>query len=156
MGSIVPELDRLIRVFHAHLVKGRCHSLLYLKVTLSAASCFIHAKTCARLIRYSPHTWTLALSAAANLSTRKNFIWIKPTFDTVFSMAPPMYWELWTAGKCTYKLEPVVSDGGRVIIYVLDPAEYENREDEGISIVLHAGEILFRLADGTVPDIDKL
>jgi len=109
--------DRLIRVFHAHLVKGRCHSLLYLKATLSAASCFIHAKTCACLIRYSPHTWTLALSAVANLSTRKSFIWIKHTFDTVFSMAPRMYWKLWTVGKRTHKLEPVVSDGRRVIIY---------------------------------------
>ena len=38
----------------------------------------------------------------------------------------------------------------------IDPAQYEGREDEGILVVPHAGEMLFRLADGTVPDIDKL
>jgi hypothetical protein len=38
----------------------------------------------------------------------------------------------------------------------IDPSEYEGREDEGILVVPHAGEMLFRLADGTVPDIDKL
>ena len=28
-----------------------------------------------------------------------------------------MYDELWIAGKCMYKLEPVVADGGELIIY---------------------------------------
>jgi hypothetical protein len=28
-----------------------------------------------------------------------------------------MYDELWTAGKCMYKLEPVLADGGELIIY---------------------------------------
>ena len=32
-------------------------------------------------------------------------------------MAPAMYDELWVAGKCMYKLEPVVADGGELIIY---------------------------------------
>ncbi|HOJ68513.1 MAG TPA: hypothetical protein PLH06_06920, partial [Candidatus Hydrogenedentes bacterium] len=32
-------------------------------------------------------------------------------------MAAPMYDELWVAGKCMYKLEPVVADGGELIIY---------------------------------------
>ncbi len=181
-------------------------------------------------------------SAAADLSAKENIIWVEHPFNTVLSMAPAMYCELWTAGKCTYKLEPVVADGGRVIIYApslseisvthgklirrvgyhtrdyflgqwnrfkrvprailahsthvkgigtycdgvehdrmevvlataipedlcreinlgyidpstIDPANYKNREGEGILVVPHAGEILFRLADGTVPDVDKL
>jgi len=181
-------------------------------------------------------------AAAADLSAKKNIVWVEHPFKTVLSMAPPMYWELWTAGKCTYKLEPVVAAGGQVIIYApnlseisvthgklirqvgyhtrdyflgqwdmfkdvprailahstyvkgigtyrdgmerdrmevilataipedlcnevnlsyidpatIDPVEYEGREDEGILVVPHAGEMLFRLADGTVPDIDKL
>ena len=28
-----------------------------------------------------------------------------------------MYPELWTAGKCMYKLEPVVESGGKLVIY---------------------------------------
>lgn len=38
-------------------------------------------------------------------------------FRTVLSCAPPMYDEIWVAGKCMYKLEPVVADGGELIIY---------------------------------------
>jgi lactate racemase len=38
-------------------------------------------------------------------------------FKTVLSCAPKMYDELWVAGKCMYKLEPVVADGGELIIY---------------------------------------
>ena len=38
-------------------------------------------------------------------------------FRQVLSCAPEMYDELWVAGKCMYKLEPVVADGGELIIY---------------------------------------
>jgi nickel-dependent lactate racemase len=38
-------------------------------------------------------------------------------FKTVMSCAPSMYDEIWVAGKCMYKLEPVVADGGELIIY---------------------------------------
>ena len=30
---------------------------------------------------------------------------------------PPMYDDIWTGGKCMYKIEPVVADGGELIIY---------------------------------------
>jgi hypothetical protein len=35
----------------------------------------------------------------------------------VLSCVPPMYEDLWTGGKGMYKLEPVVADGGELIIY---------------------------------------
>jgi hypothetical protein len=43
----------------------------------------------------------------------------------------------------------------------LDPdetrmAEYADLEAEGVLLVPEAGEMLYRLADGSVPDIDKL
>ncbi len=38
-------------------------------------------------------------------------------FHTILSCAPPMYDELWVGGKCMYKLEPVLADGGELIIY---------------------------------------
>ena len=38
-------------------------------------------------------------------------------FRTVLSCVPKMYDELWTGGKGMYKLEPVVADGGELIIY---------------------------------------
>jgi len=183
-----------------------------------------------------------AWSAAADLSAETNIRWVDRAYHTVLSIAPPMYRELWTAGKCMYKLEPVIADGGQVIIYAphlreispthgelirkvgyhtrdvflaepdryadvpravlahsthvkgigtfadgiersrvevvlatgipqdacaeinlgyADPAairieDFEGREDEGILVVPNAGEMLYRLSDGTVPDIDTL
>ncbi len=58
-----------------------------------------------------------AWSQAADLSAQVHIV-RKPTpFHTVLSCAPPMYDELWVAGKCMYKLEPVVADGGELIIF---------------------------------------
>lgn len=58
-----------------------------------------------------------AWSAAADLSAETNIVWKERAYDTVVSVAPTMYRELWTAGKCMYKLESVVADGGTLVIY---------------------------------------
>jgi len=153
-----------------------------------------------------------------------------------------MYEDIWTAGKCMYKLEPVVENGGSLIIYAphikevsythgrdiervgyhtrdyflkqaprfkdvpgailahsthvkgigtykegkerprikvilataiskerckkinlgyldpaqLNPEDYAGRKKEGILLVRRAGEVLYRLSSGKVPDIDAL
>ena len=183
-----------------------------------------------------------AQEKAAGLSKELNIVHKKRQFHTVLSTAPQIYKELWTGGKCMYKLEPVVEDGGRLIIYAphikeissthgklieevgyhlrdyflrqwdrfknypgavlahsthvkgigtykegvekprievvlatgipkkvckhinlgymnpkeIDPEEYAEREEEGILLVRGAGETLYRLADGSLPDIDRL
>jgi len=38
----------------------------------------------------------------------------------------------------------------------LNPEDFKNREEEGILYVARAGEVLYRLEDGSVPDIDRL
>jgi nickel-dependent lactate racemase len=58
-----------------------------------------------------------AWEAAADLSAELNIVWSARSFDSVLSMPSPMYDELWTAAKAMYKTEPVVADGGEVIIY---------------------------------------
>jgi nickel-dependent lactate racemase len=58
-----------------------------------------------------------AWSAAADLSGSLHIVRKERPFSRVLSCAPPMYDELWTGGKATYKLEPVVADGGELIIY---------------------------------------
>ena len=185
-----------------------------------------------------------AWSLAADLSAELNIKYVQRNFHTVLSMAPLMYEDIWTAGKCMYKLEPVVADNGTLIIYAphikevsythgqdikkvgyhtrdyflkqmdkfgknipgailahsthvkgigtyderygekpriqvvlatgipeeecnainlgymdyrkIKIEDYANREKEGILVVENAGEILFRLESGKVPDIDKL
>jgi len=58
-----------------------------------------------------------AFSKAADLSSQIHIIYKEKPFQKVLSCAPAMYDELWTAGKCMYKLEPVVADGGELVIY---------------------------------------
>jgi nickel-dependent lactate racemase len=58
-----------------------------------------------------------AWEAAADLSSQRHILWYDKPFQRVLSWAPSMYDELWTAGKAMYKLDPVVADGGQVIIY---------------------------------------
>ncbi len=55
--------------------------------------------------------------AAADEAERLHVKWCDHPFKSVLSGCPPMYDELWTAGKCMYKMESAVADGGEVIIY---------------------------------------
>ncbi|MCB9102668.1 MAG: DUF2088 domain-containing protein [Anaerolineales bacterium] len=175
-----------------------------------------------------------AWAAAADLSAQLNIRYCAKPFQTVLSMPDTKYEDLWTAAKAMYKTEPVVADGGEVIIYAphlkeisyshgdqiravgyhvrdyftnqwdkfsdmpggvlahsthvrgkgtydssgehpridvtlatgiseadcrqinlgyrdpatIDPADYANRENEGILLVENAGEYLYRLTNG--------
>ena len=58
-----------------------------------------------------------AWEAASTLSNQIHIVYKEHAFRSVLSCAPAMYDELWVGGKCAYKLEPVVADGGELIIY---------------------------------------
>jgi len=58
-----------------------------------------------------------AWDAASEVSKRVHITYKERPFHTVLSCAPKMYDEMWVGGKCMYKLEPVVADGGELIIY---------------------------------------
>jgi len=58
-----------------------------------------------------------AWDAASELSRTLHITYKERPFQTILSCAPQMYDELWTGGKCMYKLEPVLADGGELIIY---------------------------------------
>jgi len=180
-----------------------------------------------------------AWEKAADLSSKVHIVYKNKPYKTVLGIAPEMYNDIWTAGKIMYKLEPVIADGGTLIIYAphiseisythgkiidtigyhtrdyflkrmdkftnipravlahsthvkgigtyingvekprvnvalatgisrqrcrmvnlgymnpdqIDIANYENKEDKGILVVHHAGEILHRLSSGYVPTI---
>lgn len=58
-----------------------------------------------------------AWQAAAALSAHTHIVYTARPFRRVLSVMPEMYDDLWTAAKGMYKMEPVVADGGEVIIY---------------------------------------
>jgi len=58
-----------------------------------------------------------AWSAAADLSDKVHVTYVDKPLASILSRAPEMYDELWVGAKCMYKMEPVVADGGELIIY---------------------------------------
>jgi nickel-dependent lactate racemase len=178
---------------------------------------------------------------AADLSEQVHITYKDKPYNTILGIAPKMYDDIWVAGKVMYKLEPILADGGTLIIYAphiteisyshgkwldkigyhtrdyflkrmeqfagvprgiiahsthvkgigtyidgvekpranvvlatgiskercekvnldymnpddINIADYENREDEGILLVHHAGEVLHRLSGGYIPTIPK-
>jgi nickel-dependent lactate racemase len=180
-----------------------------------------------------------AWEKAADLSEQVHIIYKDKPYNTILGIAPKMYDDIWVAGKVMYKLEPIVADGGTLIIYAphiteisythgkwldkigyhtrdfflkrmeqfadvprgimahsthvkgigtfidgvenprvnvvlatgiskercekvnlgymnpsdINIADYENRENEGILVVQHAGEVLHRLSSGYIPTI---
>ncbi len=60
---------------------------------------------------------TEAWAQAAALSAQRHIVWLDTPVRQVLSVMPEMYADVWTAGKGMYKIEPVVADGGEVIIY---------------------------------------
>jgi nickel-dependent lactate racemase len=58
-----------------------------------------------------------AFSAAADLSAQTHIRWVERPYHQVLSVLPEMYDEIWVGAKGMYKIEPVIADGGEVIIY---------------------------------------
>jgi len=182
-----------------------------------------------------------AWEKAADLSEQVHITYKDKAYNTILGIAPEMYDDIWTAAKVMYKLEPILADGGTLIIYAphiteisythgkwldkigyhtrdyflkrmkkfkgiprgiiahsthlkgigtyvdgvekprvnvvlatgigekrcrkvnlgyMNPDEinigdYENKEDEGVLVVQHAGEVLHRLSNGYIPTIPK-
>jgi nickel-dependent lactate racemase len=69
-----------------------------------------------------------AWKAATELSDHIHIVYRTEPYHTVLSCSPKMYDDIWTAGKCMYKLEPVVADGGTLIIYAphIDEVSYSH------------------------------
>ena len=62
----------------------------------------------------SPET---AWAAAAAVSAETHVQYLDRPVDRVLAVMPDRYDDIWTAAKGFYKLEPVVADGGEVILY---------------------------------------
>ena len=69
------------------------------------------------LVGLSFGTPEAAWDAASEISRQVHIVYKEKPFNTVLSCMPPMYDDLWVAGKGMYKLEPVVADDGELIIY---------------------------------------
>jgi nickel-dependent lactate racemase len=85
-----------------------------LKTPLSLLALVVTHEGTAGVFCGDPHE---AWRDAAMLSQRRHVRFVAQPFDSVLAVMPAMYDDLWTGAKGAYKTEPVVADGGEVIIY---------------------------------------
>ncbi len=58
-----------------------------------------------------------AWADAADVSARTHIVYLPHPVQRVLSLVPHRYADLWTGAKGFYKVEPVVADGGEVVLY---------------------------------------
>ena len=56
-------------------------------------------------------------SLAADCSMKAHIKYVDHPYKRVLGIAPSIYEDIWVAGKVMYKHEPIIADGGEVIIY---------------------------------------
>ncbi|GLY93278.1 lactate racemase domain-containing protein [Actinoplanes sp. NBRC 103695] len=91
-AALIPSLKFALSVVTAHSSAGALHSVSFGDCVSSWAD-------------------AAAVSAATHVT------YLDEPVDRVLSLVPPMYSEIWTGAKGFYKVEPVVADGGEVILY---------------------------------------
>jgi nickel-dependent lactate racemase len=67
-----------------------------------------------------------AWAAAAELSAQVHVRYVDRPFHTVLSVMPRGYQDVWTAAKGMYKVEPVVADGGEVVVLAPHVTEFSH------------------------------
>ena len=58
-----------------------------------------------------------AWAAAADIAAETHVRYLDAPVRRVLSIIPAMYHDMWTAAKGFYKVEPIVADGGQVVLY---------------------------------------
>jgi nickel-dependent lactate racemase len=58
-----------------------------------------------------------AWAAAANVSAETHIRYLDAPVRRVLSLVPTKYDDMWTGAKGFYKVEPIVADGGQVVLY---------------------------------------
>ncbi|ADP79448.1 lactate racemase domain-containing protein [Pseudofrankia inefficax] len=88
-----------------------------------------------------------AWSAAAEISARTHVRYLDRPVRRVLSVVPAKYADIWTAAKGFYKVEPVVADGGEVILYAPHITEFAGTHPEILDIGYHCRDYFVRQWD---------
>src|SRR3954452_5825726 len=84
---------------------------------------------------------------AAEVCAATHVTYLDAPVRRVLSMVPEMYDEIWTAAKGFYKLEPVVEDGGEVILYAPHVTEISSSHKEIYDIGYHCRDYFVKQWD---------
>lgn len=82
---------------------------LFIGVVTEAGSDELHS--------VSVGTTVSAWAAASEIAAASHITYLDRPYKRVLSLIPEMYEDIWTGAKGFYKMEPIVADGGEVILY---------------------------------------
>jgi lactate racemase len=88
-----------------------------------------------------------AWAAAAGVSAETHVQYLDAPVRRVVSIMPTKYEDIWTAAKGFYKLEPVVADGGEVILYAPHITEISVTHQEIYEIGYHCRDYFVKQWD---------
>ncbi len=88
-----------------------------------------------------------AWAAAAGVSAETHVQYLDAPVKRVVSIIPGKYEDIWTAAKGFYKLEPVVADGGEVILYAPHVTEISVTHQEIYEIGYHCRDYFVKQWD---------
>ena len=86
-------------------------------------------------------------ASAAEVCAATHVTYLDAPVRRVLSIVPEMYDEIWTAAKGFYKLEPVVADGGEVILYAPHVREISSTHKEIYDIGYHCRDYFVKQWD---------
>jgi nickel-dependent lactate racemase len=87
--------------------------------------------------------WTAAADVAAETHVR----YLDAPVRRVLAVIPAMYHDMWTAAKGFYKVEPVVADGGQVVLYAPHVTEISSTHPEINEIGYHCRDYFVKQWD---------
>ena len=86
-------------------------------------------------------------AAAAEVAAQTHVRYLDAPVRRVLSIIPTMYHDIWTAAKGFYKLEPVVADGGQVVIYAPHVTEVAATHPEIYEVGYHCRDYFVKQWD---------
>jgi len=88
-----------------------------------------------------------AWAAAADVAAETHVRYLAAPVRRVLSIIPAMYHDMWTAAKGFYKVEPIVADGGQVVLYAPHVEEISATHPEVEQIGYHCRDYFVKQWD---------
>jgi nickel-dependent lactate racemase len=85
--------------------------------------------------------------AAADVAAETHVRYLDAPVRRVLSIIPAMYHDMWTAAKGFYKVEPVVADGGQVVLYAPHVHEISSTHPEVKEVGYHCRDYFVKQWD---------
>src|SRR5215211_3065674 len=88
-----------------------------------------------------------AWAACAAISAETHIRYLDAPVRRVLSIIPTMYHDMWTAAKGFYKVEPIVADGGQVVLYAPHVHEISSTHPEVKEVGYHCRDYFVKQWD---------